>query len=157
MLKQLASLSIKTDGRYATESELKFLKDYLDSVELRISTYEKIRDQEEEILQKWEAVKRSHTEDLYHMGDYDMTKTCRRDQTNSLRFATTAMLLDELDRFREGTLIWYKTIVNSFKYQAYAKVNYLLIQEVIRLYLSAEEVELINPAFQLEHTILSSN
>lgn len=156
MLKQLASLSIKADGRYATESELKFLKDYFDSVDIRLNTYEKIRDQEEKIVQQWEIAKRSHPEDLFHMGEYDMTEICRRDETNALRLAATAMLIDELDRFRESTLIWYKTIVKSFKYQAYAKVNYLLIQDVIRLYLTIEEVELILPAFQLEHTILSS-
>lgn len=156
MLKQLTSLSIEADGRYATDSELKFLKDYFDSVELRISAYEKIRDQEEAILQSWETAKRNHKEDLFHMGDYDMTKTCRRDQTNSLRFATTAMLFDELDRFREGALIWYKTIVKSFRYQAYARVNYLLIQEVVRLYLSLEESELLIPAFELEHMIISN-
>jgi hypothetical protein len=66
------------------------------------------------------------------------------------------MLLDDLDRFREGALIWYQTIVKSFKYQAYAQVNYRLIQEVIRLYLTVEEADLIIPAFQLEHTIVSS-
>ncbi|GFE70527.1 hypothetical protein [Chroococcus sp. FPU101] len=156
MLKQLTNLSIEADARYATETELKFLKDYLDSVEVRINAYEKIRDQETEIIQRWEVVKRNQKENLFHMGDYDMTEICHRDQTNNLRLAATAMLLDELDRFREGLLIWYKTIVKSYKYQAYAKVNYLLIQDVIRLYLSFDEAELIIPIFQLNQTILSS-
>lgn len=156
MLRQLTNLSIEADGRYATASELNFLRNYLNSVELRISAYEKIRDREAEILEHWDAEKRNQKENLFHMGDYDMTKTCRRDQTNSLRYATTAMLLDELDRFREGALIWYQTIVKSFKYQAYAKINYLLIQDIIQFYLTAEEAKLIIPVLQLERTILSS-
>lgn len=156
MLKQLTRLSIEADGRYATEIELKFLKDYLDSVEVRLNAYEKIRDQEEEILQQWEAVKRNQKEDLFHMGDYDITEICHRDQTNSLRMAASAMLLDELALFREGLLIWYKTIAKSCKYQVYAKINYLLIQDVIRSYLSLEESELMIPIFQLKQTILSS-
>lgn len=156
MLKQLASLSIEVDGRYATESELKFLKNYFDSVETRINAYEKIRDQEEEILKKWETAKRSHTKDLFHMGKSDLTEDCRRDQAICLRFATTAMLMDELDRLRESTLIWKKTIIKSFKEQAYAKIIYLLIQDTIRLYLTIEEADLIVPVFQLEHTIISS-
>lgn len=156
MLKQLTRLSIEADGRYATELELKFLKDYLDSVDVRINAYEKIRDQEDEILQQWEAVKRNQKEDLFYMGDYDITEICHRDQTNSLRLAATAMLLDELALFREGLLIWYKTIAKSCKYQAYAKINYLLIQDVIRSYLNLEESELMIPIFQLKQTILSS-
>ncbi len=55
MLTQFSKLSLDTDGRYATDSELKFIEDYLDSVDIRISTYEKIKSYEEEILQEVDA------------------------------------------------------------------------------------------------------
>ena len=44
MFKQLTRLSIDADGRYATDDELKFLDDYLATVETRVSTYETIRE-----------------------------------------------------------------------------------------------------------------
>ena len=46
MLSQLKNLGLETDGRYATDAELAFLKAYLQSARQRISAYEKIRDAE---------------------------------------------------------------------------------------------------------------
>jgi len=42
MLKQLSRLSNETEGRYASTVELQFIKDYVNSVDTRISAYEKI-------------------------------------------------------------------------------------------------------------------
>jgi len=69
MFKQLTRLSIDADGRYASDSELQFLQDYLDSAELRMSAYEKVREQEEQIIFRWEAVKHGLKQDTFHMGD----------------------------------------------------------------------------------------
>ncbi|RMF23527.1 MAG: allophycocyanin, partial [Cyanobacteria bacterium J083] len=57
MLSQLSQLSIEADGRYATEAELQFLKDYINSSQTRISTYEKIRDHAEVIINQVQAEK----------------------------------------------------------------------------------------------------
>ncbi len=155
MLKQLSNLSIECDGRYAQSNELKFLKDYLNSADDRLKIYEKMSKNAENIIESWEEAKRKYPEDLFHQGTYDMTEICRKDMRDVLRCAAVAMLFNDLDRLREGMLIWYQTIVKSFHYTKYAAVNYLLIQDVIKLYLDPAEAEMIMPVFQLQHAVLS--
>jgi hypothetical protein len=154
MFKQLTRLSIDADGRYATDDELKFLDDYLDTIETRVSTYETIREHEEQIIYRWEAAKRGIKQDVFHMGDRDVTEICRRDMTNVFRCSATAILFNDLDRLREGLLIWYQTIVRAFKYDKYTNITYAVIQETIKEFLKPEEVELMLPALKLNHTIL---
>ncbi|MBR8830139.1 MAG: hypothetical protein N5P05_002797 [Chroococcopsis gigantea SAG 12.99] len=156
MLKQLTDLSRDCDGRYAQNQDLKFLKDYLDSAEGRIKAYEKMTGKAEEIVESWEEAKRNYPQDLFHQGSYDMTDICKRDMKDALRCAAAAMLFNDLDRLREGMLIWYGTIVKSFRYTKYAAVVYLLIQDVIKLYLDPLETEMILPVLQLQHAVLSN-
>ena len=154
MFKQLTRLSIDADGRYATDDELKFIDDYLDTVETRVSTYETIRENEEQIIYRWEAAKRGIKQDVFHMGDRDVSEICRRDMTNIFRCSATAILFNDLDRLREGLLIWYQTIVRAFKYDKYTNITYAVIQDTIKEFLKPEEVELMLPALKLNHTIL---
>ena len=51
MLNQLERLSVEAEGRFATPEELKLLKDYFPTVNLRMSAYQKIRDREDEIIE----------------------------------------------------------------------------------------------------------
>ncbi|MGL5035336.1 MAG: allophycocyanin [Microcystaceae cyanobacterium] len=156
MFKQLTRLTIDTDGRYATDGELQFLQDYLASAEERITMYEKVREHEEQIIHRWEAAKRAEKEDSFHMGERDVTEICRRDMTNVFRCSATSVLFNDLDRLREGLLIWYQTIVRAYNYTQYAKVSYLIIQETIKEFLNEAETALLMPALKLDHTILSN-
>ncbi len=156
MLKQFGGLNLEIDDRYATDQELQFLENYLNSTETRISAYEKIRKEEQQLIESWEAEKRSMKEDLFHMGGQDITEICRKDMTAILRCSSAAMLVGDLDKLRDGLLIWYQTIVKSFDYTEYTKRNYKIIQEVIKLYLSEEETNVILPALELDYTIVSA-
>jgi hypothetical protein len=156
MFKQLTRLSIDADGRYATDAELQFLQDYLDSAEERLTLYEKLRENEEQIIYRWEEAKQGFKEDLFHLGERDVTEICRRDITNVFRCSATAILFNDLDRLREGLLIWYQTIVRAYNYTQYAKVNYAIIQETIKEFLTEAEANLLMPALKLDHTILSN-
>jgi hypothetical protein len=156
MFKQLTRLSIDADGRYASDQELQFLQDFLDTAETRVSAYEKVRDNEEQIIHRWEAQKRGLRQDTFHMGDRDVTEICRRDMTNVFRCSITAILFGDLDRLREGLLIWYQTIVRAYNYTDYAKISYKVIQETITEFLEPDEVALLLPALKLDHTVLSS-
>ncbi|BAU65753.1 Phycobilisome protein [Stanieria sp. NIES-3757] len=157
MLTKLARLSLEVDGRYATDRELQFLEDYLESVDLRIRTYEKIREHEAEILPEVEAQMQALNQNnqLFVMGDYEI-EICRRDRKNAVRYSSAAMLMDDLDRLREGILIWVQTIVRAIGWKRYVQNHYPVIQEVMKQYLLPEEAELIMLALQLDHTILGS-
>jgi hypothetical protein len=155
MLRQLARLSVEADGRYATPEELQFLKDYLQSLEMRVSAYEKIQSAEEKIIYLVEAKKRSLNANLFQLSSQDVTQVCRRDLVNVLRYAAAALLINDFDRLRDGILLWCQTIVRTFKYKRYAEVTYQVIQDVVKQHLTPEEAALFYPFLELNHIILS--
>ncbi len=157
MLTQFSHLSLDTDGRYATDSELQFIDDYLQSVEMRIETYEKIMVNQEAILQEVDSKMHKLNENncLYKM-DKNGQEVCRRDRKNAIKYTTAAMLINDLERLRDGLLIWLQTIVKAVGYDRFVRTHYPIIQEVIQQYLTPEEAKLILPAFQLDCTILGA-
>lgn len=157
MLTQFSKLNLKADGRYATDQELQFLENYLASAEIRGSAYQKIRDNEAAILAEVENRMHELNKDncLFMMGDHE-TEICRRDRQNAVRYSSAAMLIDDLDRLRDGLLVWVQTIVRAMGYQSFVRNHYPVIQEVIQQYLTPEETKFILPALQLDSTILGA-
>jgi hypothetical protein len=155
MLKQLAHLSLDTDGRYATDGELQFLEDYLESIDTRMSAYQKIHDSFKEIVLEVEKRQSKINPKLYFMGSRDTTEICRRDLIDIFCCSAANMLFDDLDRLRDAVLIWYKTIVEAFGYKDCTKITYQVLQEVVAEYLTPEEMELMLPFLKLNETILS--
>jgi hypothetical protein len=154
MLTQLSRLSIEADGRYATTSELQFLKDYFETIETRISTYEKIRDAESEIIPRMEVEKKTADPTLFRLADKDVTERCQRDLHRGLRYAATAVLFSDLDYLRENPLLWYRTIVCSFGFAREMGVTYQIFPNVVKDYLNEDELELMQPVFQAYRAIL---
>lgn len=156
MLTQLSRLSVEADGRYATAQELQFLKDYLESFELRVSAYEKIRDAEAEIIYLVEAKKQSLNPNLFKLGSQDVTEICRRDMVNILRHAAAALLVNDLDHLRSSLLLWCRTIVHAFKYKSYTEVTYKVLQDVVEQYLTPQEAALFRPILELNRIVLTT-
>lgn len=157
MLTQFSRLNLDTDGRYATDSELRFLEDYLASAEIRARVYEKIRDNEAAILVEVETRMHELNKDncLYTMGEHEK-EVCRRDRKQAILYSSAAMLMNDLDRLRDGLLIWLQTIVRAVGYKSFVRNHYPVIQEVIQQYLTPEEAKFILPALQLDSTILGA-
>ena len=157
MLTQFSKLSLDTDGRYATDSELQFINDYLESVDMRIQTYEKMKENEEAILQEVDAKMHELNKDncLYKMDEHGK-EICRRDRKNAIKYSSTAILINDLDRLRGGLLVWLQTIVRAVGYERFVRSHYPIIQEVIQQYLTPEEARYILPALQLDCTILGA-
>ena len=155
MLKQLSHLSVEADGRYATDQELQFLKNYLQSVDQRISSYEKIRDAAEEIMDQAKAQIDSQKPNLFNRDSQDLSSIWRRDVDIILRCSAAAMLINDLDRLREGLLLWHRTIVNANKTLPISQITYDVIPEIIQQHLTAEEAELMMPVVQLDQSVLS--
>ncbi len=156
MFKQLANLTVEADGRYATAEELKFLKDYLDSVETRISAYEKVREQSGAILKRIEEVERGMKEDVLHVGDRDVTKRIIHDMTSILRCAAGAMLFNDFDRMREGMLVWFATIARSFGFQKQAAATYKVAADIMPEFMTAEEAALMSPIFRVAEAVIGN-
>jgi hypothetical protein len=154
MLNQLTRLSVDADGRYATAEELQFLKDYLASTESRISAYEKIRDAEDEIMDQLEAEARTKNPHVFMKGSEDMTPVCRRDRKHLLKCAAAAMLIDDLDRLRDGLLMWQRTIIHAMKDEQASQLICRLLPNVIKQHLTPEEEAIMMPALRLNQALL---
>lgn len=150
MLKQLADLTLEADACYATASQLQFLKNYLDSVDERLEAYKKIRDAADSIIEQVKLEKQKLNPDFK-----EWYGICKRDVVDLLRYSAAAMLFDDLERLRNGMLVWYKTIVRAYNYEQDCDETYRVLQDVIKIYLSPEEVQLVMGALQLNHAVLA--
>ncbi|MGF1602016.1 MAG: allophycocyanin [Thermosynechococcaceae cyanobacterium] len=155
MLKQLKRVSIDAGGRFATEAELQFLKDYLASVAHRISAYEKIRDQEEKIMDQVEEKACAQNPRVFYKGTQDRSDICRRDRKYLLKSMAAAMLISDLDRLRDGMLLWQRTLVKAFQNDQASQVTYQVMPKVMEQQLTPAEMKQIMPALQLSQALLS--
>ena len=154
MLSQLARLTVEADGRYATSEELQFLKDYIESLDSRVSAYQKIQAAEAEVLSQLEA-KWAANENLFGQGNNKLNvSTCQRDLKHMIRYTATTVLSSDLDRLRESCLLWYQTIVRAYKYGHIANITYPLLNELMKRFLSTEEAALASPVLGLNQVIL---
>lgn len=154
MLSQLRQLSQHTDGRYATDAELQFIQEYLQSAHLRFSAYQKIQTAEAEILHAVYTRLRSRYPHLLRRGKVDLSAKWRIDTMRVLRFSTIALLIQDADWLRQYLLLWFKTVMQAFEAQRSCELTYLAMQEVIHQYLTPAEAALFCPLLALNQTIL---
>ncbi len=155
MLKQLELLSITAEGRYATAQELKFVRDYVATVELRLSAYEKIRDNEDEIMARLEAKLRKIQADIFQVGTRDVSFKCRRDIRIVLRNTNAALLINDLDCLREHILVWQRTLMKAFKLKHITEKVHTTMPKIIEQFLTVEEFALVEPVLQLNQAVLA--
>jgi len=154
MLQQLEQLSVTTDGRYATDAELRFFQDYLKTARLRFALYQKLQKVEMQLVEQVLAQIKMTRPDLLMMGNADMTAKWKRDTVRILRYAAAALLSDDSEVFRDRMLLWFQTIMRSFKSQKACEETYKIMQVVVRKMLTPEEAELVCPILEMSRTVL---
>ena len=155
MLKQLEDLSLAAEGRYATAQELQFIRDYIKTVDLRLSAYQKIRDAEDEIIDRLEAKMRQMQSKNSQYSSKDVASVCERDTKKVLRSAIATMLTGDLDRLREHLLLWQRTVIMAFKLQCITAIVHTNMPEIIQQFLTPEEFDSIAPILQLNQAVLA--
>lgn len=154
MLSQLNRLQSQTDGRYASDAELQFVQDYLQTARLRFVTYQKIKLAESKIVQDVYDCLISANPTLLKRGNEDLSLKWKRDTLRVLRFSATAMLMNDPAWLRERLLLWLETIMRAFGAQQSCEATYSAMQDVVRLHLSPEEAALFCPILALNQSIL---
>lgn len=139
MLTQLTRLSVEADGRYATTEELQFLQGYFQSLDQRVSVYEKIATTAETIISQTEAKMRSLDPDIFMSASGDFSERWRKDISRQLRYIALTLLLNEYEHLRQGFLIWFKTIVNAYQFNRTCKMTFEVMPEVVKQHLTPEE------------------
>jgi hypothetical protein len=149
MLKQFADLTLEADGRYAEDYELKFLEDYLDSQDIRMSAYVKIRDSAKEIVEAVRVAKNKRNPDFQ-----DYYATCKRDLIDLIRYCAAALLFDDMERLRTNMLLWFQTISRAYNFENDNIDTYEVLLQVIPQFLTPEEAKLALPIFELNCVVL---
>lgn len=155
MLTQLKRLSLEAEGRYASDQELKFADDFLSSVDLRISTYRKLRDACDKIVDETQAKMLSMDSKVFTTSRGDVTQICRRDISIILKCTAAALLFNDSVSLKEGLLLWHLTIAKAYKVNQVGKMAFKVMPEVLEKYLSPEELRLVSPILSLDSAVLS--
>ncbi|MEL6381713.1 MAG: phycobilisome protein [Cyanobacteria bacterium J06626_18] len=154
MLQELEQLSIDTDGRYATDAELVFFQNYLKTARLRFLLYQKMQKLEPQLVQKVLMQIKATNPGLLKSGNIDVTAKWQRDTVRILRYAATALLTDDPDIFRDRMLIWFQTVMKSFKAEQSCEVTYQILQAILKQTLTPEEAELFCLYMEMSRTVL---
>lgn len=155
VLQQLSRLSSNVKGRYATTKELQFVADFQSSLELRISTYRRIREAELEIINLTYERSCLQEPQFFNEDNKYITSFCKRDAKIVLISTSLAILTNDIQGLKDNLLIWQQTIVKAFEHKICITVFYKIMKEVIQEKLSEEEVKLVNPALTLIFNTLS--
>ncbi len=156
MLSQMQQLVANVDGRYATDTELQFIRDYLSSFSLRLSTYAKMQSAEAMIVQQvYTRLQRSNA-NLLRYGNEDVSAKWKRDTIRVLRYSAIAVLLNDPDALQERFLLWFQTIMKAFGAQESCEATYQIMQDVVRQHLAPAEAALVCPILELTRTSLAA-
>jgi Phycobilisome protein len=154
MLGQLQRFSFEIDGRYATDTELQFLTDYVQSFDLRVQTYQKLQAIESVVVQQVYTKMKAIDSNLFNSGNEDISAKWKRDTLRTLRYSATAMLVNDPDILRERFLLWFQTIMRAFSAQQSCDVTYKVMQEVIQQHLTPRQASLFCPILELNRRTL---
>ncbi len=154
MLSQLNTLAQEADGRFATDAELMFLQNYLRSARLRFSAYQKIQAAEPKIIQQVKQKLEAIDPSLLQNGKTDLSAKWQRDAVRGLRYAAQALLIDDQESLEERLLLWFQTMMRAFKAERSCNATYVIMQDVVKQFLSPEEAELFCPILEVTRSTL---
>jgi Phycobilisome protein len=154
MLSQLERLSCEVDGRYASDTELQFLTDYVQTFDLRVKTYNKLQEVETALVQQTYAKIRSLDPDLFKSGTEDISGKWKRDTLRVLRYTAIAVLMDDSETLRERFLLWFQTIMRAFNAERGCNTTYAVLQEVVKQNLPPAQANLVCPVLELNRRSL---
>jgi hypothetical protein len=154
MLSQLQELSRATDGRYASDEELRFLAEYVRAFRLRVQTYQKLQSAESTIVEQVYAQMQARDANIFKQGKDDLSRKWKVDTVRVLRYTAVAVLMNDPDTLRERFLFWFQTVMKAFGAQKHCRVTYEVMQDVVKQTLAPQEASLVCPILEINRQIL---
>lgn len=155
MLSQMRRLTMATEGRYATDEELRFLPEYLRSYELRMQTYQQLQKSETKILKYVLLQSMQRAPELFPKEQPEHLKHCQQDVLKTLRYLAAVVLTNDTETLRECYLLWLQSIVRAFDKQRSNDVLYGVMQEACQQILLPPQAKLVVPLIQEVQLALS--
>jgi Phycobilisome protein len=156
MISQLNNLAIEVDGRYASDSELEFLGDYVQSFNLRLQTYQHIQELEKTLVQDALVKMRSLDPSVLTKDGADASAKCKQDVVAVLRYTSLAVLLNDPDGLQEQLLFWLQTIMRALRKEQVCNLTQTVLQEVMKQHLTPPQASLVVPMLELNRRMLSA-
>ncbi|MBD2313272.1 phycobilisome protein [Desertifilum sp. FACHB-1129] len=156
MITQLERLSQMADGRYATDAELLFLEEYIQSFSLRVQTYRQIQASEAELLEQVQHRIRQVDPALLLSNQTDLSGKWKRDTIRVLRYSAITVLLDDAELLRDRLLFWMQTVMKAFDAQRSCNVTYHVMQQVVQSLFPLDEASLLCPILELNRSLLGA-
>lgn len=154
MLSQFECLSLAMDGRYATDLELQFIVDYVQSFQPRLQAYLKLQELESTLVQQTYNKMRSIDASLFNYGNADASLKWKQDTIRVLRYTAIAVLMNDPDTLRERFLLWFQTVMRAFGTQRSCDMTYRVLQSVVKQHLSPSEADVVCPILELNRCTL---
>ena len=156
MLSQLKHLSLEAEGRYASDTELQFMSDYVQSFNLRLQTYQKLQALEVTLVQQAYAKLRSIDPNFFGQGKEDLSAKWKRDTLRTLRYTAVAVLMNDPDMMRERFLLWFQTIMRAFGAERSCNATYQVLQDIVKQHFTPPQASLVCPILELTRRSLGS-
>lgn len=154
MLKQVDNLARQVDGRYATDEELQFLEQYVQSFHLRAQTYQALQAAESEIVTQVLSHIQTTQPDLLHHNQGDISHKWKKDTIRVLRYSAIAMLMNDPHTLKERFLLWFQSIMRAFGTQSSCDLTYKVMQDVVKQKLTPVQASLFCPVLELNRQVL---
>ncbi|BBC25580.1 phycobilisome protein [Pseudanabaena sp. ABRG5-3] len=156
MLSKLQQLGINSDGRYASDDELQFMDNYINSFDARVEAYRRIKAVETEIVEAvFAKIQASHPKALLIRGEDTQIKW-KQDTLRVLRHSAMTVLLDDPELLRQQFLYWFQTIMQAFGAQEACNVTYLVMQDVVKQILPKDIAGLLCPILEMNRNLLGA-
>ena len=156
MLSQLRQLSLEAEGRYASDTELQFMSDYVQSFDLRLQTYQKLQELETTLVQQAYAKLRSVDPSFFMQGQEDLSSKWKRDTLRIIRYVATAVLINDPDTMQSRFLLWFETLMRAFGAKRNCNATYQVMQALIKHHLTPPQASLVCPILELTRQVLGT-
>ncbi len=156
MLSQLRQLSLEAEGRYANDTELQFMSDYVQSFNLRLQTYQKLQELETTILQQAYAKLRSIDPSFFTRGQEDLSPKWKRDTLFTIRYTAATVLMNDPDTMRSRLLLWLETITRALGVERNCSATYQVMQDLIKHHLTPPQASLVCPILEMTRQVLGA-
>ncbi|MEE3718166.1 phycobilisome protein [Tumidithrix elongata RA019] len=156
MLSNLQRLSLEVENRYASDTELQFLDNYFQSFSARVDAYGKIKEAEQQIVEKVQLKMRSQDPSIFVKGKEDLNDKWKRDTILVLRYTAITLLFDDPDLLKEQFLYWFQTIMQAFGAQKACDLTYSVMQDVVKQTLPLSVSNLLCPILEMNRNLLGT-
>jgi hypothetical protein len=157
MLSQLENLSREVDGCYASDLELQFIEDYVQSFGLRLQTYQRLQELQPTLLkQVYLKMQSQQSAGFTGQNDQELIEQCYRDLVYCLQLTAAAVLFNDPERLEKQLRLLPRMMMQPPEQDRLFHQVYGFLQELVPQHLTTAQADLVCPILRLNHRRLGA-